>query len=137
MNQIRLIYNTYMHIYILKCYNETTCVAVLNTKKYHFFLKFVKLENRSVEQVLPEWDDTSGWERKWRMCVGVWIWWKYCVHIYVNGKMTPFKTIPGNVGLRVKENWEHCKFQNVPLPRTIKKNQNQIKHVDVLISEQI
>jgi hypothetical protein len=25
----------------------------------------------------------------------VWIWWKYSVHIYVNGKMRPVETIPG------------------------------------------
>jgi hypothetical protein len=27
--------------------------------------------------------------------VGAWIWCKYCVHMYVNGKMRPVETIPG------------------------------------------
>jgi hypothetical protein len=31
----------------------------------------------------------------WRKGVAGWIWYKYCVHIYVNGKMIPFESIPG------------------------------------------
>jgi hypothetical protein len=34
---------------------------------------------------------------------------KYCVHMYVNGKMTPVETIPG-MGQRIKENDGGGKF---------------------------
>jgi hypothetical protein len=36
--------------------------------------------------------------RRWGKGVGVWIYCKYCVHMYVNGKMGPVETIPGMGG---------------------------------------
>jgi hypothetical protein len=36
--------------------------------------------------------------------VGRRIWCKYCVHMYVNGKMRPVETILGIGGRRIKEN---------------------------------
>jgi hypothetical protein len=33
--------------------------------------------------------------RRWRKGIGRQIWCKYCVHMYVNGKMIPIETIPG------------------------------------------
>jgi hypothetical protein len=42
--------------------------------------------------------------KRWGKGVGGCIWCKYCVHIYVNGKMKPVQTIPGIVGGGIKEN---------------------------------
>jgi hypothetical protein len=42
--------------------------------------------------------------RVWGKGVGVWIQWKYCVHMYVNGEMIPVETIPWMEG--IKENDE-------------------------------
>jgi hypothetical protein len=53
------------------------------------------------------------------------MWWKYSVHIYVNGKMRPVETIPGMERGRIKENdagvnsvmiycKNFCKYHNVP-----------------------
>jgi hypothetical protein len=36
-----------------------------------------------------------GGGRRWGKAVGGLIWCKYCVHMYVNGKMIPVETIPG------------------------------------------
>jgi hypothetical protein len=36
-----------------------------------------------------------GRERMWGKDVGGWIWHKYCIYIYVNGKMRPVESIPG------------------------------------------
>jgi hypothetical protein len=60
--------------------------------KYHFF--FTKTENKMAEQVL------SGVlvpGRRWILGEGLggWMWCKYCVHIYENGKMRPVKIISG------------------------------------------
>jgi transcription initiation factor IIF auxiliary subunit len=38
----------------------------------------------------------------WGKDVGGGTWYKYCVHMYVNGKMRSVETIPGMVGLGVK-----------------------------------
>jgi hypothetical protein len=46
-----------------------------------------------------------GGGRRGRKVVGWWIWWKYCVHMYVNGKMKTAKTIPGLGVGRNKEEW--------------------------------
>jgi hypothetical protein len=35
--------------------------------------------------------------------VGGWIWYKYCLHVCVNGKMRPAETIPGMGGGKIKE----------------------------------
>jgi hypothetical protein len=45
-----------------------------------------------------------GGVRRWRSGKGQQIWCKYCVHMYVNGKMIPVETIPGMGGGRIKEN---------------------------------
>jgi hypothetical protein len=53
---------------------------------FFFFLR--KMENRRAEHVL--------WGREKRgKGVGGLMWCKYCVHMYVNGKMRPVETIPG------------------------------------------
>jgi hypothetical protein len=42
--------------------------------------------------------------RMWAKGVGEWIWCKYCVHLYANGKIRPVETITGIRGGRIKEN---------------------------------
>jgi hypothetical protein len=37
----------------------------------------------------------------WGKVVGGSIWYEYCVHVYVNGKLRPVETIPG-IGYRNK-----------------------------------
>jgi hypothetical protein len=39
-----------------------------------------------------------GEKRRWRKGVGQWIWCKFCVHMYVKGKMILVETIPGMGG---------------------------------------
>jgi hypothetical protein len=58
--------------------------------------------------------------------VGEWIWWKYYVHIYVNGEIRHIETIPGIGESKIKENdngggefnydvlKKFCKCHNVP-----------------------
>jgi hypothetical protein len=43
------------------------------------------------------------------------IWYKYCVHIYINGKMIPDETITGMGVGRIKENVGGGKFKYVYL----------------------
>jgi hypothetical protein len=45
-----------------------------------------------------------GRERRWGNSEGGWIWCKYCVHMYVNGKMRPVKTVTGMGERGTKEN---------------------------------
>jgi hypothetical protein len=52
------------------------------------------LEDERAKQVLS-WE---GEEKMWGKGVGGWIWYKYCVHMYVNGKMRLIETIPGMKG---------------------------------------
>jgi hypothetical protein len=40
---------------------------------------------------------------KWEKSVGGWKWYKYCVHIYVDGKMRPVETILWMGGEGIKE----------------------------------
>jgi hypothetical protein len=56
------------------------------------FFSFIKSENRRA----------GG--RMWVKGVGGRIWYKYCVYMYVNGKMRPVETIPGMGGGGIKEN---------------------------------
>jgi hypothetical protein len=65
--------------------------------------------------------------RQNRSCLGGWYQWeeadvvkgcrsvntqcKYCVHIYVNGKMRPVETIPGMGEGRIKENGRGGEFK--------------------------
>jgi hypothetical protein len=90
----------------------------------HFFIRW---KNRKAEQVLSGGIGNTG-KRKGN-CAGGWIWCKYCVPMYVNGKMRPVKTIP-KIGERsIKENdgkgefkydilnicKDFCDCHNVPL----------------------
>jgi hypothetical protein len=81
INKFRLQY-----IYTCKCHKATPCVTILSTQICIFFL-------------LQNWR-TGGWNRcclvgeivlmgmggREEKTVGGWIWHKYCVHTYVNGK---------------------------------------------------
>jgi hypothetical protein len=64
-------------------------MAILNKQKCHFF-SFTKWrtggQNRSCQ-----WEGGGSGKKG----MGGWIWYKYCVHMYVNGKMIPVETIPG------------------------------------------
>jgi hypothetical protein len=63
------------------------------TKKIIFF-SFTKLENWRAEPLF--WGLIPvGEGRMWGKGVGQSIWYKYCVHMYVNGKIRPVETIPG------------------------------------------
>jgi hypothetical protein len=46
---------------------------------------------------------TNGRGEKVENGVGWWIECKYCVHMYVNGKVIPAKAIPGMVGRGIKD----------------------------------
>jgi hypothetical protein len=47
----------------------------------------------------PVWGvGTSVRRKEWGKSIGVQMWCKYCVHMYVNGKMRPVETIPGITG---------------------------------------
>jgi hypothetical protein len=61
-----------------------------------------------VEQVLPRGEGWHKWEEggDGEIEVGRRIWCKKCVHIYVNAKMIPVKTIPGMKAWVNKEEWE-------------------------------
>jgi hypothetical protein len=58
------------------------------------FFSFTKPEYRKAEHItsggglVPVWGGGG-------KCVGGWIWYKYCVHMYLNEKMRPIETIPG------------------------------------------
>jgi hypothetical protein len=68
-----------------------------------FFFSFTKSESRRVKQVLlggayrRTGVGTSARGEEWGKYVGKWIQCKYCVHMYVNGKMIPVVTIAGIV----------------------------------------
>jgi hypothetical protein len=91
LNQFGLYYiNTW------KCHQKTS--AIRNKQKCHFFFSVTKSENRRAEEDLPGrgWYQREGggggeraWEGDWR---------KYCVHRYVNRKMTPVEAISGMDG---------------------------------------
>jgi hypothetical protein len=70
------------------------------------FLLFIKSENRRAEQVLSGGLVPVGEGRLWGEGVGGWIWSKYCVHVYVSGKMRPAETIPGMGGRGNKREWQ-------------------------------
>jgi hypothetical protein len=69
----------------------STCVAILNKQKCHFF--FLLQNQRTRYRTGPAWGNWFQWgrgeggERAWEH--------NYYVHMYVNGKMVPFETIPG------------------------------------------
>jgi hypothetical protein len=57
------------------------------------FFSFTKSENKRAEQILGR-QVVAVWEgRMWGESGGG-IWYKYCVHMSVNGKMVPVETIP-------------------------------------------
>jgi hypothetical protein len=62
---------------------------------FFFFFSYTKAESRRTEQVLPGGLVPEGWGRSWGRGEGGWIWYKYCIHMYVNGKMKSVETIPG------------------------------------------
>jgi hypothetical protein len=61
-----------------------------------FFL--TKLENRRAKQILSGGLVPVGGGRMRGEGMGGGIWCKYCVHMYINGKMRPVETAPGMVG---------------------------------------
>jgi hypothetical protein len=75
--------------------------------KCHFFL-FLFLQNqrkRGQNRCFLKSAGISGGGGRRRKGVGEWIWCKYCVHIYVNGKIRPVETIPGIEAMGgIKEN---------------------------------
>jgi hypothetical protein len=50
------------------------------------FFKFANSEYRKEEQILPRGLVPVGWSSIWGKGMGGWIWCKYCVYLYVNGK---------------------------------------------------
>jgi hypothetical protein len=59
----------------------------------HLF--FIKLENRREESCLGEGQLVqAGGRRMWKKGVGGQIWCKYCIYMYVNGRMKTIETIP-------------------------------------------
>jgi hypothetical protein len=77
-------------------------------KKMSFFLQVREQEGRT-GPVLEV--GTSG--RMLGKCVRGWLWWKYRVYMYVNGKMRPVGTIPGTGGWgRITENVGWGEFSN-------------------------
>jgi hypothetical protein len=93
------------------------------------FFSFTKSENRRVEQVLPGGGRlvALGVGRMWGKDMGGLILCKYCVHMYINGKMIPVETIPGMGGRGKKENVEG-------LNSTIPTHHNN-KKIHILINE--
>jgi hypothetical protein len=80
-----------------------------------------------------------GGGRRWGKDVGGGIWCKYCVYMYVNGKMKSVETIPGIEGGN-KGEWlrawtqiyliyckSFCECNNVPLPSPIIKKEKKKK----------
>jgi hypothetical protein len=65
---------------------------------------FIKSENRRAKQVLPGRVVTSRKREVVGKRVRGRIWCKYCVHVYINGKMRPVETIPGMGEERIREN---------------------------------
>jgi hypothetical protein len=62
------------------------------TKMSFFFYKIREQEGR----IGPIWGLVPvGRGRMQGKGIGVWIWCKYCVHMYINRKMRPVETIPG------------------------------------------
>jgi hypothetical protein len=59
------------------------------------FLYIYKIGEHDAKQVLPGMLVPVRGRRRWGKCVGGRICCKYCVHMYVNGKMRPVETIPG------------------------------------------
>jgi hypothetical protein len=88
-----------IHIYMETSQGNSLCSYLKQAKNViYIFFSSTESENRRVEQVLP-WEGEGGLVPveggKWlRKGVGGRIWCKYCVHIYVNGKMIPTETIP-------------------------------------------
>jgi hypothetical protein len=62
------------------------------------------LENGRAEKVLSGELVPVGRRGMWGKVVGWWIWRKYCVHTYVNGKMRPVETVPEMGGKVIEEN---------------------------------
>jgi hypothetical protein len=73
-------------------------------KKYLFSLSFKKSGNRKRKWVLPGGLVPVGGKR-WRKDVGSVNISKYCIHMSINGKMLPVKTIPGMGGRENKGAW--------------------------------
>jgi hypothetical protein len=69
-----------------------------------WFFSFTKTENRRIVGsclggLLP-----VGGRRMWGEGIGGWIWYKYCVHMYVNWKMRLVETVPRIGEGGIKEN---------------------------------
>jgi hypothetical protein len=67
-------------------------------KQTKIFFSFIKLENRSMEQDCQGTLVPVGGRRMWGKGVGGWTWCKYCVYMYVNGKVSPIEMIAGMGG---------------------------------------
>jgi hypothetical protein len=121
-------------IFKLKFHKETPCITIFNKQKWHFvfFYKVWEQEGR----IGLFWEiGTSGKGKDVGKGGGRWIWYKYCIHRYVNEKMIPVETIPEMRGVGIKESVKgmnsslicliycknFCKCNNVP-QHTSKKN---------------
>jgi hypothetical protein len=104
---------------------------------FSFFL-LQKSENRRAELVLPRGGGV--WTTGWVQGVGGWIWYKKCVHMYVNAKMILVETVPGIRERRWRRVVEGvysstmylthcknlCKCHSVPPPSTIIKKKKRM-----------
>jgi hypothetical protein len=91
-----------IHIY-MEVPQENSLRSYLRQAKMSFFFPLIKSENRRVEHVLSGIVGTSGGGRRWGKDARGRIWCKYCVHMYVNGKMIPVETVLGMGGREDKE----------------------------------
>jgi hypothetical protein len=75
---------------------------------FFFCFSYTKSENRRVEQVLPGRGGLVplGRGRREQKDEGVGIWCKYCVHMYINGKMVSVETITRMRGVNKGEWWK-------------------------------
>jgi hypothetical protein len=72
------------------------------------FFSYPKSESRMAEQVIPGGLVLVGRERRGND-VGDWIWYKCCIHMYVNGKMISVETILGMEVEGVNSSMINCK----------------------------
>jgi hypothetical protein len=72
---------------VWKYHKETPCVGILS-KQNHFSFTNIRDQDSGTSERGEEVEKLCG---RVKMC-------KYCVHMYINGKMKPVETIPGMGG---------------------------------------
>jgi hypothetical protein len=82
----------YIYIYIWKYHKETPHVVTFFFKQAKMWFFFSFFLYKVGEQPKGVGTTGGGWQRKG---VGGWIWFKKCVHMYINAKMIAFETILG------------------------------------------